>query len=67
MTEPSPHYLVGEQLDPETVKRLAAHYRAMRGDGINIVKTAERGLRFLGLPVESAVLTRKERRSFDNR
>jgi hypothetical protein len=63
MTEPSPTYTIGEQLDPATRDVLARYYEAMRGDGISIVRTAERGLRDLGVEVETAVSTHQERKA----
>lgn len=63
MTEPPPTYTtIGEQLDPATRDILARYYEAMRGDGISIVRTAERGLRDLGVEVVTAVNTHQERK-----
>jgi hypothetical protein len=66
MSEPPPIYSTngnGEILDPATVEALARQFEAMRGDGVSIVITAERGLESIGRPVrESAVRLRSERR-----
>ena len=57
MSEPKPTYTTyGEQLDPATVEQLRRTYEAMRADGISIVRTAERGLRDLGVPVDNSVI-----------
>lgn len=65
ISEPEPIYTTpqGEQLDPATRDTLARYYEAMRGDGISIVMTAERGLRDLGVQVQTAVVSRVDRRN----
>lgn len=64
MSEPPPIYTtVGEQLDPATVEALRLTYEALRADGISIVVTAERGLRDLGVPVQSAFRSKGARQN----
>lgn len=66
MSEPEPTYPpYGEQLDPPTVESLRRTYESMRADGISIVRTAEKGLRSLGIEPDTAVTinTRAERRA----
>jgi hypothetical protein len=65
MNEPSPIYAaLGEQLDPATIKILVRQLEAMRGDGISIVRTAEQGLRDLGVEIDTSIVvkSREERR-----
>jgi hypothetical protein len=57
MNEPQPIYSsYGEQLDPATREILARAFEAMRGDGISIVRTAEKGLRDLGVEVDTSIV-----------
>ena len=49
-----------------TLETLIAYYMALRGDGISIVRTAENGLRSLGISIELAVMTRQDRRALDS-
>ena len=63
MTEPDPTYHPnGEQLPASTIETLRRHALGVRSDGISQVEQSERILEALGYPVESAIVTRRERR-----
>jgi hypothetical protein len=63
MTEPTPTYTTGgEQLDPASRDVLVRYFEGLRSDAISIVTRSELALRNLGVPVQSAIIPKPERR-----
>ena len=58
MTEPDPTYSTSGDADA----RLIAEVIALRADMIRVIKQAERVLEVEGIKLESAIVTRRERR-----
>ncbi len=62
MTEPDPTYSTnGETLPADTVESLRREMLGARSDAIATVRRHERMLEALGHPVESAIISRRER------